>query len=275
VNQIAALFNNTTINLDRLQTIEAIQEPRSRYIIAITPRSGSSYLCDMMTGTKLFGKPQEALDSSNLKNHLKINIPGRTPEEYIRNLIRVRRTANNVSGLKASWFQFQNFMTAMNDTLYLSGFKYIYLTRRNLTEQAVSLYKATASSVFHTNKEHSADALKQLDQLEYDYKAIKDWYDHIVAQEKGWQDYFYKQRIFPLCISYEEIEEDVFTVLKRIAIYISVSPENIVMPEFSAFKKVSDERNLEWSLRFSLEQNGIEYPDRKGLRQLLSNPFKK
>lgn len=272
MNPISALFNNPNLNLDRLQAIEAIEEPRSRYIIAITPRSGSTYLCDMMNRTKRLGKPHEALDFPYIKNHFD-TVPGCTPEEYIRNLIRVRKTINNVSGLKASWFQFQNFKEAMTDQSYLKGFKYIYLTRRNLAAQAVSLYKATESSVFHTNKQHSEEAIKQLNELEYDYGKIKNWYDHIVAQEKGWQDYFHKQRIFPLCISYEDIEDDIFTVLQRIAVYVAVNPENIVMPELTLFKKVSDERNVEWSLRFTLEQNGIKYPNRSHVSRLF--PYKR
>lgn len=226
MNKIPGIFNNVVVDLNRLQEIEAMPEPRIRYIVAITPRSGSSYLCDTMIGTKLFGRPGEALDQSSVCGNLK-RIPGRTPDEYIRNAIRVRKTANKISGLKASWFQFKNFMEAMHDHTYLNGFKYIFLTRRDLTAQAVSLYKATSSNVFHTNIQHSEDALAKLDALDYDYEAIKGWFDHIVTQEKGWQDYFYNKRIFPLCISYEDIEEDIVRVLKRIATYIAVNPENV------------------------------------------------
>ncbi|MDP2901795.1 MAG: Stf0 family sulfotransferase [Methylovulum sp.] len=253
MNQIPTLFDNPVLNLKRLQDIEALPEPRSRYIIAITPRSGSTYLCDMMMKTKRLGTPQEVLGQLSINNRLK-NIPGRTPDEYIRNAIRVKRTANDVSGLKASWFQFQNFMEAMDDQSYLAGFKYIYLTRRDLFAQAVSLYKATASSVFHTNKQHSEEELSQLNALEYDYDMIKNWYGHIAAQEKGWQQYFYNKRIFPLCITYEDIEDDILTVLKRIATYVAVNPENIaISAEPSVFKRISDSRNADWSNRFILE----------------------
>lgn len=258
MNKIPTLFDNPALDLKRLQEIEVIADPRSRYIIAITPRSGSTYLCDMMIKTKRLGIPEEVLGQLSIPGRLKKNIPGRTPDEYIRNAVRVKRTANGISGLKASWFQFQNFISAMQDQTYLSGFKYIYLTRRDLAAQAVSLYKATASSVFQTNQQPSENALAKLNALEYDYDAIKYWYDHIAAQEKGWQRYFYKQRIFPLCISYEEIDDDIAGVLKRIASYIAVKPENISIPEEpSIFRKISDNRNPEWSRRFILEHGLI------------------
>lgn len=225
--------------------------------MAITPRSGSTYLCDMIMKTKRLGIPEEVLGQLSIPGRLK-NIPGRTPEEYIRNASRVKRTANNVAGIKASWFQFENFIKAMDDHSYLAGFKYIYLTRRDLAAQAVSLYKATASSVFHTDKQYSGEAINQLNALEYDYEAIKNWYAHLVAQEKGWQRYFYNRRIFPLHITYEDIEDDMFGVLKRIASYVAVDPANIAMPETeSVFKKISDGRNAEWARRFSVELSGL------------------
>ncbi|NIV10795.1 MAG: hypothetical protein GWN62_05760, partial [Aliifodinibius sp.] len=62
-----------------------------------------------------------------------------------------------------------------------------YLTRRNLAAQAVSLYKATASNVFHTNIKHEREALHKLEMLEYDFKKIQRWYWHIALQEQGWK----------------------------------------------------------------------------------------
>lgn len=260
MNEILKLFDMPVLNLDRLQEIEVMPDPRSRYLIAITPRSGSSYLCDRMRGTrakikgtKCLGLPGEILDASSIVGNMK-KMPGRTPDEYVRNAMRVRKTPNQVSGFKASWFQFKKFMQVMEDQTYFADFKYIYLTRRDLAAQAVSLYKQSSTKVGHTNKEHSEEAISKLNALEYDYKAIKKWYDHIVDQEEGWQNYFNDNRISPLCITYEEIEDDILGVLKRIASYVAVDPESVSMPEAdSVFKKISDDRNAEWAHRFTAE----------------------
>ncbi len=221
--------------------------------MAITPRSGSSYLCDVMTKIKLFGTPGEMLNQEFIPKIIQ-RIPARTPEEYIRNVVRSRKTKNGISGLKASWFQFKGFSEIMNDCSYLSGFKYIYLTRRDLAAQAISLYKATETSVFHTNIKHSEEAMTKLQSLEYDYEKIKEWYVHIDRQEKGWQAYFYKNRIFPLCLNYEDVDDDLFGVIKRIATFVGVDPNNVKIPaEASVFEKIRDQRNIEWAHRFSLE----------------------
>lgn len=247
----------------RIEALQAKPEPRRRYIIAITPRSGSSYLCDTMAKGKRLGMPGEMLNQEFIPSILK-SIPGRTPDEYLRHVLRAKATKNGVAGLKASWFQFRNFTQSMSDLEYLAGFKYIYLTRRDLAAQAVSLYKATSSSVFHTNIQHQDKALEKLDTLEYDFKLIKKWYEHIVSQEQGWKAYFYENRIFPLCIAYEDIEEDVLGVMKRIAMFVKVNPDMVQLPEMeSVFKKVSDQRNVEWAHRFRQDLSAWELAGNK------------
>ncbi len=251
MNTILDIFSNPDLNTQLLQELEATPDPRSRYIIAMTPRSGSTYLCDVIKQTRRLGKPQEILGAIAVSHRITKTMPGRTTDEYLRNGIRIARTANNVSGLKASWFQFEKFTEVMAGKHYLKGFKYVYLTRRDLAAQAVSLYKAASSEVFHSHVSPSEAALAKLDALDYDYHAIKGWYDHIVAQEKGWQRYFFEHRIYPYCLSYEDIEEDILMVLKRLAMYVSVNPDNIQLPtEPSAIQKLRDDRSREWTQRF-------------------------
>jgi trehalose 2-sulfotransferase len=255
MNSIKQIFSNPAIDQGLLAELDALQEPRSRFVIAFTPRSGSSYLCDVMKRIRRFGKPDEVLNQQFIPNILK-KIPGRTPEEYLRNVIRHRKTPNGVSGLKTSWFQFDNFIKELENRSYLCGFRYIYLTRRNRELQAVSLYKATSTTVFHTNVHHDEEAIHMLRSIEYNYAKISEWYKHIDQQEKGWQSYFFENRVFPLCINYEEIEEDILSVLKRIAAFVKVNPNHVKMPDVpSVFKKISDQRNIEWAHRFVLENS--------------------
>lgn len=253
MNEIINIFNNQKLDITKLEKTKALPEPKYRYIIAITPRSGSSYLSDVMTHTENLGRPAELLSQTVISNVLK-TICGRNPDEYLRNAMRLRKSRNSVSGLKASWFQFRNFKDCVTDKNYLLGFKYIYLIRRDLNAQAVSLYRATASNVFHTNIKHSEEAINKLNTLEYDFNEIKKWHKHIVDQEQGWQKFFYENDIVPLCIFYEDIEADILGVLKRIANYIGISADSISLPEkTSVFEKVSDNRNIEWTHRFALD----------------------
>lgn len=253
--ELRSLFEQTAGDEQRLREIERLPDPARRYIIAMTPRSGSSYLCDLMKRTRRLGRPNEALNRQFLPGMLK-KIPARTAEEYLRNVLRARATRNGVSGLKASWFQFENFSAALDRLDCLDGIYYIYLTRRDLAAQAVSLYKATASSVFHTNVAHGEEALTRLASLHYSYKAIREWHAHIARQEEGWQRFFLKNRIFPLCITHEDIGDNVLAVMKRIAAFMGMAPRQIEMPDGpSVFEKIGDASNLEWARRFEWERD--------------------
>ena len=75
MNKIPQIFDDPVVDLKRLGQIAALPEPRSRFIIAITPRSGSSYLCDLMTKVKLFGIPGEVINQKFIPKILK-RIPG-------------------------------------------------------------------------------------------------------------------------------------------------------------------------------------------------------
>jgi len=231
--------------------LEKMGEPRSRYIIAMTPRSGSSYLCDMMTRTGRFGVPGEYLNKNFLPKILTA-IPADNADDYIHRVFTKKKTRNGISGLKASWFQFEPFFDEVKDTEYLKNSRFIYLRRRDVIMQAISLYKATKTDVFHTNVEHGERQIKALKKLKYDFKGIEKWRQHILRQEQGWDEFFFENRVFPLDLFYEEIEEDILRVMKRIATFVGVIPDNVTMPDkASVFRKVRDHRNIEWAQRFA------------------------
>lgn len=254
MNKIRQVFESVQLNAERLQRLDALPDPRSRYVIAMTPRSGSSYLCDMMTRTRRLGSPREYLVVERMPRLLE-NLPARNPAEFLRNLYRRHKTENGVAGLKASWFQFAMFLQALDSEDILDGVRYIYLTRRDLAAQAVSLYKATESKVFHTNVTHESAALERLQNLDYDFDKIDKWYKHISAQEEGWERFFYERKITPLCLTYEQIESDVLQSMRRFGQFVGVVPGNISVDEAnSAFQRVGDDRNLEWACRYRLER---------------------
>jgi len=253
-NAIAEMFATQQIDPERQAKVDALPDPELRYVIAITPRSGSSLLCDVMTSTKRLGRPGEKLEAKSIRGNLRA-APSRTPDEYLRNVLRINATRNGVSGLKASWFQFNNFSRLMVDRQSLKSLKYIYLTRRDLYAQSVSLYKATESRVFHTNIEHTQEALQKLKALEYDYARLAHWHQHLVAQEAGWQRFFDQQGIHPLAITYEDIENDVHTVVRRVAAYLGLPTGNLGLgASESIFKKLGDRSSVVWAARFMLER---------------------
>lgn len=252
-NPVKSIFASPKIDATKYDRLKALEDPAVRYVIAMTPRSGSSHLCDVIKTGKLLGRPGEVLSRDFIPNILK-NVPAHTPDEYFTHVFRALRSSTGISGIKASWFQFKDFRAAMATPDVVDSLRYVYLTRRDLTAQAVSLYRATQTKVFHTNVEHSAESLAKLDELPYDYEQIKYWRNHIEVQEVGWQRFFVEKNIFPLCIHYEDIDANVSAVTQRIAAYIGrPRAAREVQPEASIFRKISSRKSVEWTARFDLE----------------------
>jgi len=249
---ILKIFADLSLDEERRATVAAMAAPQPLYLIAMTPRSGSSHLCEVLKNTKMMGRPGEMLSQLFIPNILK-RAPGATPDEYLSQVLRVVRTRNGVSGIKASWFQFNDFRAAMQDESVFRSFRYIHLTRRDVAAQAVSLYCATASNVFHTNVEHSSSEREKLQTLQYDFQKIKEWHSHILAQEQGWRLYFAQHDIYPLTINYEEIEEDVTAVVRRMAHYIEMPRAGEAASAESIFRKIGNRRNIEWAAQFALD----------------------
>jgi LPS sulfotransferase NodH len=211
-----------------------------------------------MASTQVLGRPDEFLAAEFIPKILEV-VPARNPDEYLRNVLKHSQTSNGVAGVKSSWFQFVNFCNDLNDISVLREFRYVYLFRRNIDEQAVSLYKATETNVFHTNIAHSEKALQRLRSLKYRFDKINFWYQHIAAQERGWKEFFISSKITPLTITYEDISDDVTSVVKRIAVFLEVDISATWSYQGnSVFKKLGDRKNLEWAYRFGLERHGVD-----------------
>lgn len=255
MNNITELFLEATKDLALFDKFNQMLDPKLTYIIAITPRSGSSYLCDLIKQTHMLGSPDEFLNQKFIPSILK-KVPATNADDYLKNIFKKFQSENGVSGLKVSWFQFNNFYNTLKEPAVFKQFKFIYLMRRDLYLQSVSLYKATESGVFHTNVEHGEEAKLKLNNLEYNYVKLEEWYKHIIAQESGWRHFFLSSNIIPLCITYEEIEENIDEAINRIFNYLNIKSETLSINSIeSVFKKIGDRQSIEWACRFALEHD--------------------
>lgn len=251
------LFAKALPQPERRQQILAKKPPKLRYLIAMTPRSGSSWLGDVLKSSQRMGHPDEMLSESLLPEILQ-SIPGQDADDYLNLLLRELCSSNGVAGIKVSWEQFKAFASAMREPSIFQGFRFVYLTRRDLAAQAVSLYTATKTNVFHTNVDHSPDEWRAVEELPYSFEGVRYWYEHLRQHEEGWSGFFAEHDIFPLAISYEDIEHDVVAVAQRIAAYIGRPKASQKVRAESVFKKVGTRRNVTWAARFRLELDQLQ-----------------
>ncbi|NEQ76622.1 MAG: hypothetical protein F6K23_28450 [Okeania sp. SIO2C9] len=194
-----------------IKSYQQLSLPINEYTICITPRSGSSWLTEMLSETKILGNPEEWFNPGNLPGIIQNRYPCLDVIEYFDCIKRTQCTENKVFGMELSFFQHQLVCDALEKTKKDSSLsllnpeknKFIYLYRLDLVAQAVSLYRAVETGMFHSAQKNASE--KALVDFKYSDDRIWHWLIHILQQEFGWQQNFSKKGISPLCLTYEEM----------------------------------------------------------------------
>ncbi len=216
-NKILQVFseNKTQALLEKSRNLitqyQELPSPDIEYLVCITPRSGSSWLTEMLSKTKILGNPEEWFNPGNLPGIIKNRYPCLDPIEYFDCIKKTQCTDNKVFGMELSFFQYRIVNMALDlvqkeaslKLLNLKNLKTIYLYRLDLVAQAVSLYRAVETGMFHSVQQNASE--KGSVNFDYSEQRIWNWLIHILQQEFGWQQNFQKQAVSPLCLAYEEM----------------------------------------------------------------------
>jgi LPS sulfotransferase NodH len=183
--------------------------PYCRQFIAITPRSGSTWWCDLLARTDA-GRPAEFLNEGGIWRKTCFSDGELSSWDELHEGIS-RSAKNPAYDLKASWFQFAPLLSPqLERTLGTLGFPrttWSYLTRRDLAAQAASLYlmKRTGSSHQRRGQPHPEFDNRWFDDSRANIGAIMCWLLHVAQQEYGWETFFAIHHIKPWRCAYEDI----------------------------------------------------------------------
>ncbi len=226
---------------------------RSEYLIAFTPRSGSSWLTTLLTHTGLAGRPEEWLNPGHLPGILKTH-PCKDLTSYVRRIRRLMLSRKRRTfGIECSWFQWRLYLEANQQKVLPFAFdQHIYWTRRDLLGQALSLYKATETGHFHSV---AGKPTVSPVSLVLDDGQLWNWFLHIYQQEYGWTQYFKRRNITPLALCYEDLWSDTSLTLTRLlsAIAPELPAETLMEAARSAksnHQKMEDTDTFDFKLAF-------------------------
>jgi trehalose 2-sulfotransferase len=235
---VLKLFSDIFINLLCHRTLlqsasKEHSKPRISYAIATTPRSGSTYLCNLLESTNVAGYPSEHLRFAvqELSRHCNFNYL-----KLLDNLMADRITSNRVFGTKLiSHFLFELQQTKLDFAqIFKSVDKFIFLVREDKLAQAVSLVIAQETEIWHLNGnakniayESKLENIKINDAL-LDNVAQK--YNFICKQEVRLQNTLANYKIEPLKVIYEDILDNAQLQIERILDFLSIAkPEPSLM----------------------------------------------
>ncbi len=210
-------------------------------MIAMTPRTGSTHLCAALAQTEGVAPPAEIFNPRDWVVNAEMARRGTGLfADYIRSF-------NADSGpcffFKTSWQDFTPFASAYKQIF--PNLRVIYLDRKDVIAQAVSLYRAAESGTWHVRRGEALAAQKAgaLDHLNFAH--LDTWLERIEAEKRGWKRFFAAEGIVPMRLFYEDFASDVAKAIAAISANLGVALNCEIGPEVG-FRKLGDAASAAW-----------------------------
>ncbi|MGF1494313.1 MAG: Stf0 family sulfotransferase [Microcoleaceae cyanobacterium] len=212
--KLLRLFSDILVNLLSRQApfqpseIE-LETPEVSYAIVTTPRSGSTFLCDLLQKSGLAGYPAEHLRRpvEVLSKYCQFDYI-----RYVKVLMARQTTPNKVFGTKLiSHFLIRYLEAGLEFDSFFQDFfqKVIYLQRRDKVAQSVSLFLAKKTGIWHIFNDEMQELYNtRVDQIELEEcqpEAVKSFYDSLTRQEEFIEAFLQRSGVLPLKIYYEDL----------------------------------------------------------------------
>ena len=173
------------------------------YAVCTTPRTGSDYLCELLTDAQL-GKPDEFLNPKYRKW-------GDLEFDNAYELAKIAARFD-VFGIKLHWSHrhVENPIVLDFDQLH-ENMRWIYLYRRDTDSQARSWITALERDEWNGTSQPYVDA------PEWRVELFK---DVILQRSQEWQSWFRRKRIRPLRVEFERLIDDPDNWVRRIKEFV-------------------------------------------------------
>lgn len=242
-------FPVSIANEARRNQLASKPEPATTYVVYFTARSGSSWLTDVVTKTGALGEPGEWFNPNFVPNIAEAL--GATDMDSYVHLVKRRFTHGGVFGVEITSHQLKRiFGEYPAFDAYFPGAKSIWLIRRDIVAQAVSLAKMVTTEVSHTAHSDTGAQLAADEKFTYDAEVIQKWLKHLHNGEIQTEAWIGEFNLDPLRICYEDMmaigAEGAVNVVSN---HIGVSPV-ANMELSSGHAKLGTEKNSSFASQF-------------------------
>jgi trehalose 2-sulfotransferase len=217
------------------------------YVIASTPRSGSSLLAAGLVGTGVAGRPEEYFTPDYIGSYKQeLQLPADCSwAEYLATAMTFATTENGVRGVKIHWRHVVSLAGDLGlhgdpgdvlDLLFPAAV-FVNIVRADRRAQALSLFRAETTGEWFRSPDVPARArpwglyLARPTPAAVDLTGIVPAYDHIVGMERtldaeqaAWNAYFTSRRREVLTVRYEELDADYHSEIARVLRFLGADP---------------------------------------------------
>lgn len=173
-----------------------------------------------------------------------------TDVEYVANLTKFRTSENGVFGYKAfidHWLHIDHILPNITRALWSDNI--VFLRRRDLVAQSVSLLKAEESQQWASFREYVDGPAGQAQSVSRFQKEKVDFYlQRIVRQNDLWQKVFEERNVRPIELWYEDFIRDKDATIRMImdTWKIELKARSATVPKFPETELQSDEVSASW-----------------------------
>ncbi len=237
------------------------------YILCATPRSGSTLLCDLLTGTGVAGAPNSFYRQLSLADWIRdwgITEPQDSPDfdrVFLTRTLEAGSAGTGMFGLRLMWNGVEDMLASLrglypghtSDAATIDAAfgptRYLYLSRTDKVAQAISRYRAEAGGLWHVNADGSEREQTKRAQVSYDRAAIAAYLAEVEQDGRNWDDWFARNGITPFQVTYENLAAHTVAILMGVLAALGLDPDLAKSVE-ARTRRLADTESLDWAARF-------------------------
>lgn len=228
------------------------------YLICATPRTGSTLLCQYLSSSEVAGRPHSYFRSQDMASWAKgwRILRDNGNYEFSEYLIAARAAAsteNGVIAIRVMWESLKEIVAeiaklypacARSDMALLEAafgqVRFIYLARRDVVAQAISLYRAEKTGYWHT-----VEGQKPEQPPLFDFAAIDARVKILRQQDASWRSWFQTIGVEPMVVAYEELSADPVASVQKVLDFLGVE-----LPPYRRLeavnRRLADDLTISW-----------------------------
>jgi trehalose 2-sulfotransferase len=252
---------------------------QATYVIASTPRTGSSLLAAGLVATGVAGRPEEYFTPDYIGAYKRdLNLPTNCSwDQYLAKVMVFAATDNGVRGVKIHWRHVVSLAQALGlggdpgvvlETLFPAAV-FVNIVRGDRRAQSLSLFRAEATGEWFRShgssgsarswglymaRPTSGAAAADLTGVTPTYDQIADIERILDAEQAAWTDYFTTRRLEVLTVRYEELDADYSGEVARVLRFLGADPACAAGLPKPPLERQSDRINESWRELIDREQ---------------------
>jgi LPS sulfotransferase NodH len=222
------------------------------YVICSQARSGSNYVCQLLSSTGQLGRPQDWFNGHGIRARDDPSYP-LEPRLQLQQVLARGMTDNGVYGMKMFCESFER-IDGMGWASELPDVRWVCLERLDLLGQAISDVRSTQTQQYRSTSPSRVTP-------RFDHAAIRESLTRIALNHARWKLFFGRNGITPLHLTYESVAASPQSAVDGIANLMDIESAPAIQWNQVSLEVQRDGLSQEWRERFVAGDGDVDRLD--------------